>query len=205
MQSELFPTSPDFERIPMRDAEVYYARRVALGREPAEILDDLIESVDWRTRDIVLWGRKVKQPRLIAWYGDPGRSYAYSGVRLEPAPWTPILSTLRKAVGAAASTTFNSVLLNYYRDESDSMGYHSDDEAELGPQPVIASLSLGEERTFLLKHRTERTVETVRLRPASGSLLLMKGDTQRYWKHALPKRTKACGPRVNLTFRQIQA
>jgi alkylated DNA repair dioxygenase AlkB len=98
---------------------------------------------------------------------------------------------------------FNSVLLNYYRDQRDSMGFHSDDERELGERPIIASLSLGEERTFILKHKTKKHLKTVRLILASGSLLLMKGGTQRYWKHGINKESRPCGPRVNLTFRRI--
>ena len=99
--------------------------------------------------------------------------------------------------------SFNSVLLNYYRDNRDSMGFHSDDEPELGERPVIASVSLGEERTLVLKHQLNKLAKPVRLRLASGSVLLMKGETQRYWKHGVAKKTRACGPRINLTFRRI--
>jgi alkylated DNA repair dioxygenase AlkB len=95
------------------------------------------------------------------------------------------------------------VLLKYYRDNKDSMGFHSDDEPELGERPVIASLSLGEERTFILKHKTLKAIPAVRLRLVSGSVLLMRGDTQRHWKHGIPKESRRCGPRVNLTFRHI--
>jgi alkylated DNA repair dioxygenase AlkB len=98
---------------------------------------------------------------------------------------------------------FNSVLVNYYRDNRDSIGFHSDDEPELGARPVIASLSLGEERTFILKHKRSKSVSPVHLRLASGSLLLMKGDTQRCWRHGILKESRSCGPRVNLTFRTI--
>jgi alkylated DNA repair dioxygenase AlkB len=103
-----------------------------------------------------------------------------------------------------AEARFNSVLLNYYRDQRDSMGFHSDDEPELGDRPVIASLSLGEERTFVFKHRKVKTLKPVRLKLASGSLLLMKGETQSYWKHGIDKESRRCGPRVNLTFRSIK-
>ena len=135
--------------------------------------------------------------------GDRASNYTYSGIQLTPLPWTDILREVRGRIEALADATFNSVLLNYYRDNRDSMGFHSDHEPELGDRPVIASLSLGEERIFVLKHKVDRFVKPVRLKLASGSLLLMKGETQRYWKHGIAKETRACGPRVNLTFRHI--
>lgn len=199
----MFPPPNQFQRLPLQDAEVLYARRFDLGDDPDVILRELAEAVDWRSQEIVVWGRAVAQPRLIAWVGDPGCRYSYSGIDLEPASWSPLLAELRDRVSRAAGAEFNSVLLNYYRDHRDSMGYHSDDEPELGRQPIIASLSLGEPRRFLMKHRYDKTLETVRLDLASGSLLLMKGSTQHYWKHALPKRARPCGPRINLTFRRI--
>jgi len=113
------------------------------------------------------------------------------------------LLEIRRRIETVVEAPFNSVLLNYYRDNRDSMGFHSDDEPELGARPVIASLSLGEERTFILKHKANKFAKPVRLRLASGSLLLMKGETQRYWKHGIAKETRRCGPRVNLTFRRI--
>ncbi len=192
------------ERLAIADAEVYYARRIGLPTDAEVLMQRLIDEVCWRSQSITLWGRSVPQPRLVAWYGDPGRSYEYSGTRFEPTPWTPLLLEVKRSVEIASAADFNSVLLNYYRDHRDSMGYHSDDEPELGPEPVIASLTLGEERTFLMRHRANRSMATVRLRPASGSLVIMKGETQRHWKHSVPKRTRSGGPRVNLTFRRIQ-
>ena len=118
-------------------------------------------------------------------------------------PGRQALLDIKSRVEAVAGTDFNSVLLNYYRNHRDSMGLHSDDEPELGARPILASLSLGEERTFILKHKRDKALKPVRLKLASGSLLLMKGDTQRYWKHGIDKETRPCGPRVNLTFRRI--
>jgi alkylated DNA repair dioxygenase AlkB len=118
-------------------------------------------------------------------------------------PWTPLLAKLRRRVEDAAETRFNSVLLNYYRDHDDRMGLHSDDEPELGKNPIIGSLSLGAERTFVLRHKKRRDLRPFRMRLASGSLLLMKGETQHRWKHGLEREPRACGPRVNLTFRRI--
>ena len=163
----------------------------------------LIDEISWRAESIVVWGKTYSQPRLIAWYGDAGKNYTYSGIELTPLPWTAALLDIKSRVEAAARMNFNSVLLNYYRDHRDSMGMHSDDEPELGERPVLASLSLGEERIFILKHKREKALKPVRVQLASGSLLLMKGETQRYWKHAIEKETRPCGPRVNLTFRRI--
>lgn len=200
---DLLPAAAVPVRIPMPDAEVSYLDRLELAQSGDETLQRLIAEAPWRAQSVVLWGRKVAQPRLTAWYGDAGSAYSYTGLQLEPLPWTPLLAGIKARVEAAAGTRFNSVLLNYYRDNRDSIGFHSDDEPELGRQPVIASLSLGEERTFVLKHKTAKAVSPVRLRLASGSLLVMRGDTQRCWRHGIPKEAQPCGPRVNLTFRTI--
>jgi alkylated DNA repair dioxygenase AlkB len=201
---DLFSSDTELERIPMQDAEVYYQSHLAIAYQTDFLFRKLIAEVPWRTEKIVVWGKTFDQPRLIAWFGDNGHDYTYSGIHLNPLPWTPILIDLKNCVELVAQTTFNSVLLNYYRDNRDSMGFHSDDERELGTQPIIASLSLGEERTLILKHKTVKTLKPVRLKLASGSLLLMKGDTQKYWKHGIDKETAPCGPRINLTFRQIK-
>ncbi|MFZ2007839.1 MAG: alpha-ketoglutarate-dependent dioxygenase AlkB [Stellaceae bacterium] len=187
----------------MPDGDMFYLARLALAQPDTEVLERLIAEIPWRCEEVVMWGRRLPQPRLTAWYGDAGASYAYSGIQLHPLPWTPILLDIKSRIEAAAGATFNSVLLNYYRDHQDSIGFHSDDEPELGEQPVIASLSLGAERTFILKHKVLKRIEPVRRRLASGSLLLMKGDTQRCWRHGVPKEGRPCGPRINLTFRQI--
>jgi alkylated DNA repair dioxygenase AlkB len=201
--ADLFSAQAGFEHIPMQDAEVYYLRHLPLAETPHIVMLQLINEVPWRAENIVVWGKTYPQPRLIAWYGDVGKNYTYSGIFLEALPWTQALLDIKSRVEAAARTDFNSVLLNYYRDHRDSMGLHSDDEPELGERPILASLSLGEERTFILKHKSEKALKPVRLKLASGSLLLIKGDTQRYWKHGIDKETCPCGPRVNLTFRRI--
>ena len=185
------------------DAELYYLHHLPLAEPPHIVMGRLINEVPWRAENIFVWGRTYPQPRLIAWYGDAGKNYTYSGINLSPLPWTEALLDIKSRVEAATRTDFNSVLLNYYRDHRDSMGLHSDDEPELGAQPILASLSLGEERTFILRHKREKTLKPVRLKLASGSLLLMKGETQRHWKHGIDKETRPCGPRINLTFRRI--
>jgi alkylated DNA repair dioxygenase AlkB len=201
--STLFEETDRLVRIPMADGEVYYLSELRLGRDADSILRQLIADVAWRQDNIVVWGKIYSQPRLVAWYGDRGSDYTYSGIRLTPLPWTDLLLEIRRRVEIVTTASFNSVLLNYYRDHRDSMGFHSDDEPELRERPVIASLSLGEERTFLLKHKVNKLAKPVRLRLASGSLLLMKGETQRYWRHGIAKETRPCGPRINLTFRRI--
>ena len=200
---DLFPAQTTLERIPMQDAEVYYLRELFLAQTAEAIMNQLINEVRWRAENIVVWGKTYPQPRLTAWYGDNGINYTYSGIQLVALPWTDTLIDIKNRIEKFAGTDFNSVLLNYYRSHRDSMGLHSDDEPELGRRPIIASLSLGEQRTLVLKHKTKRDLKSVRLKLASGSLLLMKGDTQHYWKHGIEKEKRPCGPRVNLTFRRV--
>ena len=150
-----------------------------------------------------MWGRRLPQPRLAAWYGDAEASYAYSGIELHPLPWTPLLLDIKTRIEETVGSNFNSALLNYYRDHRDSVGFHSDDEPELGAEPVIASLSLGEARTLVFRHRLDRSRKSIRIELGDGSLLLMRGATQRNWKHGIAKERRPCGARVNLTFRRI--
>ncbi len=168
------------------------------------LLARLINDVAWRQERITLFGKSHLQPRLSAWYGDPTASYRYSGLDNSPQPWTPELLTLRERVQAICGQRFNSVLLNQYRDGNDAMGMHADDESELGPAPAIASLSLGATRRMRFVHR-QREFEPLALDLEHGSLLLMAGATQDNWKHGIARTRRACGPRVNLTFRYIQS
>jgi alkylated DNA repair dioxygenase AlkB len=201
--SSLLEATNRLERIPVADAEVYYLSKLELGRDDNAIFDRLIAEVPWRQERILVWGKMHLQPRLVAWYGDRGSDYTYSGIKLTPLPWTDLLLEIKRRVETVTAASFNSVLLNYYRDNRDSMGFHSDDEPELGLRPVIASLSLGEERTLILKHKMNKLAKPIRLKLASGSLLLMKGETQKYWTHGVAKESHPCRPRINLTFRQI--
>jgi alkylated DNA repair dioxygenase AlkB len=203
--SDLFSSAACvLQKIPAPNAQLYYVHNAVLGRSADELLRELIADTPWRQETLRVWGKLFSQPRLVAWYGDSRSVYTYSGIKLVPLPWTELLLTVKRQVETLAGSSFNSVLLNYYRDNRDSMGFHSDDEAELGERPVIASLSLGEERTFVLKHKT-KFVKPVRLKLGSGSLLVMMGETQQYWKHGIARETRVCGPRVNLTFRRIEA
>ena len=169
----------------------------------AAFLAQLTADIAWEQRAIRIFGQEIPQPRLTAWYGDPAARYTYSGLVWEPRPWTPALLALRQQVESASDTPFNSVLLNLYRDGRDSMGWHSDDEPELGPAPTIASLSLGATRRFRLRPRAGLAHPPFALDLSNGSLLLMRGPTQRHWQHTLPKTARPIGPRLNLTFRWV--
>lgn len=162
----------------------------------------LRDGLPWSVHKVRLFGREVPSPRLSCWVGDAGVAYRYSGNRFEPHPWTSGLAALRERLRDELAHPFNSVLANRYRSGADAMGWHSDDEPELGPQPLIASLSLGAPRRFLLRHRRDPALRLALELPA-GSLLLMEGHTQRCWKHALPRTTRPVGERINLTFRWV--
>ncbi|MCO4795316.1 MAG: alpha-ketoglutarate-dependent dioxygenase AlkB [Bacteriovoracaceae bacterium] len=166
-------------------------------------IDELIELTDWEQDHIQMFGKVTKLPRLTAWYGDPGATYIYSGIKNEPKPWYSLLNELKKSVEQQCNCDFNSALLNYYRDGSDHMGWHSDDESELGSNSVIASLSFGAERRFQLKHKTDKGIEVITIEPKSGSLIVMRDVMQKFWNHKISKTSKAIGPRVNITFRKI--
>jgi alkylated DNA repair dioxygenase AlkB len=202
---DLFGGEPRLERLDIEDAEVWFARHIELGAPFDELLREFADQTPWRHEEITIYGKRFKQPRLTAWYGDAGTNYSYSGMAMAPLPWTPMLLRIREKVQAFSGEKFNSVLLNHYRDHRDSMGFHSDDEKELGPTPIIASVSIGATRTFILKHKTRPQLKPVRLDLPSGCFLVMKGLTQKHWKHGIDKQTKPCGPRVNLTFRRIEA
>jgi alkylated DNA repair dioxygenase AlkB len=161
----------------------------------------IVAETDWRQERIRTPGGWVDQPRLTAWLGDPDAVYVYSGIRNVPQPWTPAVAELRDAVSALCGTHFNSVLLNRYRNGIDSMGWHADHEPELGPEPIIASVSLGATRRFDLRHKASGVTRSFRL--TSGSLLVMRGQTQAQWRHRVPKEPAVSGERLNLTFRVV--
>ena len=166
----------------------------------------LWRELNWNQQKIRLFGRCVMQPRLIAWHGDPGAIYTYSGLTLGPQPWHPVLEEIRRMLETRTGGRFNSVLANAYRDGRDSMGWHSDDEWELGTEPLIASVSLGAARRFRVRPRPRRADAAGAsggILLEHGSLLLMKGASQRRFQHALPRTRKPVGLRVNLTYRLI--
>lgn len=171
--------------------------------EADALLAALVPLPDWQRELVRMFGREYRTPRSTAWYGDSGASYRYSGLTRQPLPWPACLEPLRERLRAELGVPFNSVLANLYRDGSDNLGWHSDDERDLGERPVIASISVGATRRFLLRHRTRRDVETIELELAHGSLLVMHGTTQSHWKHRIPKSVSCTAPRVNLTFRRV--
>lgn len=203
MIDDLFGSGTQLEPLQIEEADISFARHVALPESDDVLLRKLIDETPWRSETVTVWGKTYQQPRLIAWYGDEGQRYSYSGISLEPLPWTKTLLDIRELVQQLSNERFNSVLLNFYRDHRDGMGFHSDDERELGPTPTIASVSLGATRVFVLKHKFRSDIKPIRLELGTGSVLIMKGQTQRNWKHGIDKQTKPCGPRVNLTFRRI--
>ena len=196
---DLFDTPGALQLIPIDDGELALLAQLPLSLSNADVFERLLIETPWREESVVVYGKRHLQPRLTAWYGDA--SYTYSGLRLEPLAWTALLLEIRAAVEAACGQRFNSVLLNRYRNERDSMGMHSDDEPELGTDPVIASLSYGATRSFILRHKRDK--RTVRLPLEDGSLLLMSGQLQRNWLHGINKSTRSLGERLNLTFRYI--
>jgi len=162
----------------------------------------LLDGLAWEVHRIRLFGREVDSPRLSCWIGDADARYRYSGAEFQPHPWPAVLVPLRERLAAEAGAAFNSVLVNRYRDGRDAMGWHSDDEPELGPRPLIASLSLGAPRRFVFRQRADHGVKR-ELVLGHGDLLLMAGETQRLYQHALPRTARPVGERINLTFRWI--
>lgn len=195
-----------WQQLPLPDADVRYAPSWLARQEADELFARLLQDIPWERHRLNLFGRDVDSPRLSCWIGDPGATYVYSRSRFEPRPWPATLLPLRERVERACQARFNSVLANLYRNGQDSMGWHSDDEPELGAQPVIASVSLGAERRFRFRPRAPRgtrAVPPVGITLSHGSLLCMAGDTQRRYRHDLPKSTGLSEPRINLTFRLI--
>lgn len=199
---DLFSIDRKFDEIDMPDADVSILHGLDMPVDYTSMLNKLIDEIMWRQESVRIYGKVMAQPRLVAWYGDPGKKYDYSGISLTPLPWSDLLREIKRRIEDCTDNTFNSVFLNLYRDHNDSMGFHSDDERELGLDPIIASLTFGATRTFVLKHK-KRDIPSIKLPLEAGSVLLMKGGTQRNWKHGIMKQTRPCGPRVNLTFRTI--
>ena len=197
-----------WQRIDLPGADVELWPSWLLPHEADVLQADLLATVPWETHYIKLFGREVASPRLSCWIGDEGTGYTYSRTRFEPRPWPASVMGLRRRIEADCRASFNSVLANLYRDGRDSMGWHSDDEPELGEQPVIASLSLGVTRSFRLRRKLPRGVrvelgDMLSLPLSHGSLLRMAGDTQRLYRHEVPKTRTVSAERINLTFRWV--
>lgn len=186
------------------NGEWWLWRGIDLGVPRDTLKHRLQTELAWAQTPIIIYGREVMQPRLSAWYGDADAQYRYSGVMHAPMRWTPILLDIKSVLESLTGASYNSVLCNWYRSGQDSMGWHSDDEPELGAQPIIASLSVGGARRFLLQHRKIKAMKWS-CSLGDGDLLLMKGDTQKNYRHSVPKTAREVESRINLTFRRIFA
>lgn len=203
MMEDLFASDVRLQPLQMPDADVSFLTKFPFPATDADVFRKLYDDTVWLHEEVVVYGKRYHQPRLTAWHGDAGKSYTYSGTVMHPLPWTNLLLSLKTELEKLTTARFNSVLLNLYRDQNDRMGFHSDNEASLGPEPTIASLSYGATRTLLFKHKRRADLPLKKVKLTSGSLLLMKGPTQQNWKHGINKESVVCGPRINLTFRNI--
>ncbi|UPK70496.1 alpha-ketoglutarate-dependent dioxygenase AlkB family protein [Chitinophaga filiformis] len=193
---------PAGQHITLKDGELVYYPQFFSLQEATSYLQVLTERIPWQQERMKMYGKEVLFPRLMAWYGDAGSNYAFSGNTYTPQAWTEELLQIKERIEPEAGVRFNSVLLNRYRNGKDSMGWHADDEPELGLNPVIASVNLGASRRFMLRHPQAGLKYELDLQ--HGSLLIMKGALQHHWQHQVPKTTKVSGERINLTFRVIQ-
>ena len=194
----------NFEIINIPDADLTFSR-IWRESESMDWMERLKKEIEWEQHRIKIFGKWVDCPRLSAWYGDPEALYSYSNLSLTPKAWTPTLLEVRNQLAETIERPFNSVFLNLYRNGKDSMGWHSDDEWEMGLDPVIASISLGSPRKMKFRHRFDSQVSNFALMLSQGSLLIMAGTTQKFWQHEIPKTKKSVGERLNLTFRFIQS
>lgn len=186
-----------------RDGEVLLFPHFFPEALSARYFSALQNDIQWKHEPITIFGKSVMQPRLTAWYGDAGKEIRYSGITMIPRGWTTELLEIKKAIEPLAGVSFTSVLLNQYRNGQDSVGWHRDNEKELGPQPVIGSVSFGESRKFVFRHRDDHS-QKVTVILDHGSFLLMRGDTQIHWDHAIPKSSRELDTRINLTFRVMK-
>jgi alkylated DNA repair dioxygenase AlkB len=195
----IFMDAPNL--LPFNGEAFYYPAFIG-GQESEAYFNALMSDVPWEQKSVKIFGKEVMQPRLVAWFSDKGQTYRYSGLTLEANEWNPALLAIREKIRAMSGIYFNSALLNLYRDGNDSVGWHRDNERELGAHPVIASVSLGATRNFVFRNYHRKELK-IKINLESGSLLLMTGETQAHWEHALPRVARAPEPRVNITFRNI--
>ncbi len=188
--------------INMKDGNVVYYPHFFERQEADSIFKQLLRETPWQEDDIKVFGKVYKQPRLTALYGSENKPYSYSNITMHPHLFSALLNEIKTKVEQTSDASFNTVLLNLYRNGKDSNGWHADDEKELGKNPIIASISFGEERFFHLRHKRDKSNKH-KLLLQHGSLLLMKGATQHNWHHQIPKTTRSIGQRINLTFRKL--
>lgn len=199
-QLQLFSEGGQSNNLPAELLE-YYPRFFDQQTSNA-LLNKLIATTPWEQREVTMYGKKMLTPRLTAWYGDKGTNYSFTGLRHDPLPWTADLLMIKQQVEPLAGISFNSVLLNYYRDGNDSVAWHSDNEDVLGERPVIASVSFGQARAFDIRNKQDHRLK-YSIHLENGSFLLMKGGLQANWEHRIAKSTLSMKPRINLTFRVI--
>jgi alkylated DNA repair dioxygenase AlkB len=195
--------SDEKEVISMPDADVIFYRNFYNQQESDELFKTLFNEIKWRQDKMKIYGKEVNLPRKTAWYGDKNKSYTFSGIHLQPEPWTPTLLQVKEKVEKIGKVQFNSVLLNLYRDGNDGISWHTDAETELGKNPVIGSVSFGGTRRFMFRHKYNKELKA-EIELTHGSFLLMAGTTQHFWQHQIPKTSKNVQPRINLTFRVIE-
>lgn len=199
--NSLFPQDKIVFDLP--DAEIIYYPSFFNSKDASIIFNDLLKNTPWKQDDIIVFGKIHPQPRLTALFGNDGKPYSYSNITMQPHPWNTLLQKIKFKIEEACGADFTTVLLNLYRDGKDSNGWHADDEKELGTNPIIASVSFGAERSFHLQHKSDKNIKQ-KIVLEHGSLLLMKGTTQHFWKHQIPKTKTTIGQRINLTFRIIK-
>ncbi len=193
----------NMQKLHLPDADISYFPNFLNPSKASDLFRELRDSISWRQDPITVFGKTYPQPRLTALYGNNGKPYSYSNITMNPNPFTNELSELKERIEAITGVSFTTCLLNLYRDGRDSNGWHADNEKELGRNPVIASISLGQERFFHLKHRNRPELKH-KLLLENGSLLIMQGETQHHWLHQIPKTARTIGERINLTFRVIK-
>lgn len=197
---DLFSNTPYPNLLPF-DGEVYYYPNFFNRKKTAHLYQELLSKIAWENDKLMMFGKQITTQRKVALYGDKDYAYNYSNSSKKAVLWTPELIQLKKEVEEKCNTIFNACLLNLYHNGKETMGWHADDEPELGKNPLIASISLGADRTFSFKHKKNK--QTISIVLEKGSLLLMKGETQIYWLHKLPSTRLVKTPRINLTFRNI--
>lgn len=186
----------------IENGEYLYFPNFFSKSESDGFLKKMIEDIEWKQESMNMYGKEVQFPRLTAWYGDNDKPYSFSGITLQPKKWNEDLLQIKSKIQPIAEVVFNSVLLNLYRSGRDSISWHTDEEKELGPNPVIASVNFGATRKFQLKHMN--TKEKLEIELSHGSLLIMQGELQHFWQHQVPKTSLELKERVNLTFRVIK-
>jgi alkylated DNA repair dioxygenase AlkB len=186
----------------IKDGEIIFYPNFFLKQESDELLKNLRNNIQWKQESMRMYGKVIEFPRLTAWYGNNDKAYSFSGITLQPHPWTNDILFIKKRIEPKANVQFNSVLLNLYRNGNDSISWHTDAEKELGINPIIASVNFGETRKFQLKHN--KTKEKIEIELSHGTLIIMQGELQHNWQHQVPKTSKPVKERINLTFRVIK-